>query len=113
MLVLGLIGCGGSSDSSPATSAPATTPSGLTVELTIVDGVAKSTNSSYDASVGQPITVRVTSDADDELHVHSVPDHSFEVKPAPNQTFNNTVDVPGREVELHHLNVVVATINVR
>ncbi len=62
----------------------------------------------------QPITLRVTSDAADELHVHSVPDHKFEVAAAANQTFQFNVDVPGNvDVELHHLDRTVATIQVR
>ena len=52
----------------------------------------------------QPITLHVTSDAADELHVHSVPDHKFQVAAAANQTFQFSVDVPGNvDVELHHL----------
>lgn len=99
--------------SSPqASSAPA--PAGLVIDLTIAGGKATPTNASFDAGLKEPITMRVSSDAEDELHVHSVPDHEFEVKAAPGQTFQFTVDVPGRvEVELHHLNVTVASINVR
>jgi hypothetical protein len=67
----------------------------------------------WQVKVGQPITVRVSSDATDELHVHSVPDHEFEIVAAPNQTFQFTVNVPGDvEVELHHLDRTVATIHV-
>jgi plastocyanin len=127
VLAVNLAGCGGSPDggkssasstaaasSSAATTAPQTTSQDLTVTVTIADHVAKPVNAQYKASVGQPITFLVTSDADDELHVHSVPEHSFDVKAAPNQGFTFSVDVPGRvEVELHHLNVVLATIDVR
>jgi plastocyanin len=132
VLVINLVGCGGSpneaksgsasnpaasssaaTSGSPTTATPPTQP-GLSVDVTIADHVAKPMNASYQATVGQPITFRVTSDAEDELHVHSVPEHSFDVKAAPDQTFTFTVDVPGRvEVELHHLNVVLATIDVR
>ncbi|MDT5095218.1 MAG: hypothetical protein QOH60_4581 [Mycobacterium sp.] len=130
LVIVNLVGCGGSpnagqsSSSSTAvsssaasastTSATNTAPSGLTVDVAIKDGVPKPVNASYQATVSQPITFRVTSDAEDELHVHSEPEHSFEVKAAADQTFTFTVDVPGRvEVELHHLNVVLATIDVR
>ncbi|CAN5511677.1 hypothetical protein BH09ACT7_BH09ACT7_58780 [soil metagenome] len=54
------------------------------------------------------------SDTADELHVHSVPDHDFEVAPKAGQSCAFTVDVPGSvEVELHDLNRTVATIQVR
>jgi hypothetical protein len=64
--------------------------------------------------VKQQITLHVTSDATDELHVHSVPDHEFQVAAAPNQTFQFSVDVPGSvDVESHHLHKTVATIQVQ
>ena len=72
------------------------------------------TNGEFKAKVHQPIQLRVNSDAADELHVHSVPDHTFTVEAKPNQTFQFTVNVPGRvEVELHKLNRTVATIQVQ
>ena len=96
------------------TSVSPETPAGLVVDVTISAGKATPTNASYDASVNEPITFRVTSDTEDELHVHSTPDHEFEIKAAPNQAFDFTVGLPGRvDVELHHLNVVLATIDVR
>ena len=58
-------------------------------------GQVTPTNATLGAKVGQPITLRVTSDANDELHVHSSPDHKFQVAAAPNQTFQFKVDVPG------------------
>ena len=82
--------------------------------LTIADGTVTPTNAELSARVGEPITIDVTSDTADELHVHAVPEHEFEVKPAAGQHFRFTVDVPGRvEVELHHLNRTVAVIQVR
>ncbi|MCG5432592.1 hypothetical protein LV457_09865 [Mycobacterium sp. MYCO198283] len=89
-------------------------PAGLTVDITISGGSVTPTNGSFDAKVGEPIVLRVTSDAPDELHVHSNPEHSFPVAAAPGQSFEFTVDVPGRvDVELHHLDKTVATLNVR
>jgi hypothetical protein len=115
-----LAGCG-SSDSpavssssvSPPSSSSATT-AGLSVDITISGGTVTPTNATLQARIGEPITLHVDSDATDELHVHSVPDHEFEVEAKPGQTFDFTVDVPGSvEVELHHLNRTVATIQVR
>ena len=46
--------------------------------------------------------------------MHSVPDHKFPAAAAPNQTFQFSVDVPGNvEVELHHLDRTIATIQVQ
>jgi hypothetical protein len=104
-LLAGLTGCGNTSK--PAGSA------GLTVDITILHGQVTPANATLQATVRQPITLHVTSDATDELHVHSVPDHKFEVAAAANQTFQFSVDVPGSvDVELHHLDRTVATIHV-
>ncbi len=106
-LVCGLVGCGGGSTSkSPA--AP------LTIDVTIANGQVTPTNATLQAKVHQQITLRVSSDATDELHVHSTPDHKFQVAAAPNQTFGFAVDVPGNvAVELHHLDRTIATIQVQ
>ncbi len=49
--------------------------------------------------------MNVNSDVADELHVHSTPDHTFKVEAKPAQTFQFTVDVPGKvDIELHQLN---------
>ena len=100
-----LTGCGGASK--PAGDAA------LTIDITISHGQVTPANATLQATVHQPITLHVTSDATDELHVHSVPDHKFEVAATANQTFQFSVDVPGSvDVELHHLDRTVATIHV-
>jgi hypothetical protein len=105
-LICGLVACGGSP--SPPPAAP------LVVEVTIAKGQVTPANATLQARVGQPITLRVTSDATDELHVHSSPDHKFQIAAAPDQTFQFKVDVPGTvEVELHHLDRTIATIQVQ
>jgi hypothetical protein len=101
-----LAACGGSTNPAPM--------SGPTIDLTIAKGQATPTNTTLQAKVNQQIMIHVTSDAKDELHVHSKPDHKFEVAAAPNQMFEFSVGVPGSvEVELHHLHVTVATIQVQ
>ncbi|MGO9157577.1 hypothetical protein [Mycobacterium sp.] len=105
-LVCALVACGGSTNQPPAAA--------VVLDVTIAKGQVTPTNATLGAKVGQPITLRVTSDATDELHVHSSPDHKFQVAAAPNQTFQFTVDVPGNvEVELHHLDRTIATIQVQ
>lgn len=105
-LLIGLVGCSNTAN----TPAPGT----LTVNVTIANRQVNPVNATMQAKVRQPITFHVTSDAADELHVHSVPDHKFEIAAAPNQTFQFSVDVPGNvDVELHHLDRTIATIQVR
>ena len=108
LLVWALVACGGS----PRATQPS--GAGLVVDITIANGQVTPSNATLAAKVSEPITLRVTSDAADELHVHSVPDHKFQVAAAANQTFQFNVDVPGNvDVELHHLDRTVATIQVR
>ncbi|CAG6997264.1 hypothetical protein PICSAR14_03114 [Mycobacterium avium subsp. paratuberculosis] len=93
-LTCGLVGCGGSPDKTAA--AP------LVIDVTIAQGQVTPTNATLQAKVHQQITLHVTSDATDELHVHSTPDHKF------------AVDVPGNvAVELHHLDRTIATIQIQ
>jgi heme/copper-type cytochrome/quinol oxidase subunit 2 len=109
-------GCGGSSPTAPSSAAPQQQPpsaSAPAIDITISKGNVTPTDAELTAKVGQPISVRVSSDTPDVLHVHSTPDHEFEVNAEPNQTFQFTVDVPGRvEVELHKADRTVATIQV-
>jgi plastocyanin len=102
------------SSSTAATSSQQPQSGAASFDVTIAHGEVTPSNATWQAKVGQPITVRVTSDAPDELHVHSSPDHEFEVAAAPNQTFSFTVDVPGSvEIELHKLDRAVATLQVQ
>lgn len=108
VLTMGLVACGGASKSAQTSRA------GLVVNVTIANGQVMPSNATLQAKVSEPITLRVTSDAADELHVHSVPDHKFPVAAAANQIFQFSVDVPGTvDVELHHLDRTIATIQVR
>jgi hypothetical protein len=123
-------GCGGStsSDNAPGNT-PGSQPSAvgpsdmsneqapptrLLVDVTIKDGKVTPTNEQLKAGVKEQIIIRINSDAADELHVHSTPDHKFNVEAKPNQSFQFTIDVPGDvDVELHHLNKTIATIQVQ
>jgi hypothetical protein len=114
-LICGLVGCGGSHKSgSSGGSSTADGGGGPVVDIVIANGQVTPTNVTLQAKVNQQITLKVSSDVPDELHVHTTPDHKFQVAAAPNQTFPFSVDVPGTiEVELHHLKRTVATIQVR
>lgn len=89
-------------------------PAGLVIDVDIAGGAVTPTNAHAEATVGQPITLAVNSDAEDSIHVHSIPEHVFDVRPSPAQRFEFTVQVPGRvDVELHDLNRTIVTITVR
>lgn len=104
----------------PAASAPASTTSpsiasdATVVDINIAGGTVTPTNGQAQGAVGKPVILRVSSDVSDQLHVHSVPEHTFQVEPRRDQTFEFTVDVPGQvDVELHDLNRTVVTVQVR
>lgn len=105
--------------SSTATGAPQLSdqqapPEQVVVDVTIKGGEVTPTNEQVQASVGVPIILRVNSDAADQLHVHSNPEHTFTVEPKSGQSFQFTVEVPGRvDVELHELNRTIVTISVQ
>lgn len=120
--------CGGSKDngeaSGPSPSTSTVSPSAgaeqpsptdrLTIDISIEGGNVTPTNARLQGKVGEPIVLRVNSDAADELHVHSVPEHTFKVEPKSGQMFQFTVDVPGNvEIELHDLNRVIAGVQVQ
>ena len=89
-------------------------PTQLAIDVTIKGGDVTPTNEQLQAAVKEQIVIRVNSDAADELHVHSTPEHKFNVEAKPMQSFQFTVDVPGKvDVELHHLNKTIATIRVQ
>ena len=89
-------------------------PNRLVIDVTIKGGEVTPTNEQLQGKVGDPIVVRVNSDAADELHVHSNPEHNFPIEPRSGQQFQFTVDVPGTvDIELHQLNRVVASVQVQ
>jgi hypothetical protein len=123
-------GCGGSSgtdnaaggtpSSQPSTVSPSdmsneqAPPTRLVIDVDIKGGNVTPTNQQLQAGVKEQVIIKVNSDAADELHVHSTPEHKFNVEAKPMQSFQFTVDVPGKvDVELHKLNKIIATIQVQ
>ncbi|MCV7045477.1 hypothetical protein H7J08_12450 [Mycobacterium frederiksbergense] len=99
----------------PATaSAAAEGRDSTVINVGIAGGVVTPTNGRAQAVVGRPIVLMVDSDVADQLHVHSVPEYTFDIQAGSGQKFEFTVDVPGRvDVELHDLDRTVVTIEVR
>jgi hypothetical protein len=125
-----LAGCGGGGDSENAQSSPTTPsettinpsdmqneqapPDRLLIDVTIKGGEVNPINAQLEAKVNEPIVVKVNSDAADELHVHSSPEHTFKIEAKPAQQFQFTVDVPGKvDIELHQLGTTIATVQVQ
>lgn len=120
-------GCGGSDGPGYTQATPSETtvnptdmqdeqapPNRLVVDVMIQGGNVTPANEQLQAAVKQPIIFRVNSDVADELHVHSNPEHTFKIEAKPGQSFQFTVDVPGKvDVELHQLKRTIATIEVQ
>ncbi len=108
---LGLVACSddpGGSDGSGGSSTP------VKVDITEKDGKITPVGEVVDVDKGQPIHLVVTSDVDDEIHVHSDPEHEFEVKAGDvDKTFEFTIDTPGTwEAESHGLEVTIVKLQV-
>jgi hypothetical protein len=89
-------------------------PARLVIDVTIQGGNVTPTNEQLQAGLNEQIIIRVNSDAADELHVHSNPEHNFKVEAKPAQSFQFTVDVPGKvDIELHQLKRIIATVQVQ
>ena len=124
-----LAGCGSANESGDtASSAPASPnpsaapqmsdqqapPERLVVNVTIKGGEVTPTNEQLQANVGDPIVVRVDSDAADQLHVLSDPQHTFDISPRAGQSFQFTVAAPGKfDVTLRDARQTIASISVQ
>ncbi|MBF6353930.1 hypothetical protein IU449_05090 [Nocardia higoensis] len=117
--VCALTGCGSDSsrgEGAALVDATATDHGGnaVTVDIRIAGGSVTPVNARAEAHVGEPVTLVIDSDTDDELHIHATPEHTFTVRAGADQRFTFAVDVPGRvDVELHRAKVTVTTIYVR
>lgn len=115
---IGLAGCGG--DSGPATTSPSattttsastatetaattaqtTTESNRTLILVRVAGGAVTGGGRQPAPLGSEVSIRITSDVADEVHLHGY-DRKVDVTPDAPATLTFTADIPGVfEVEL-------------
>ena len=125
LLVLVVAGCG--SDEKPSSNAaptdpPTTTtaaptveaPEGVTVDIVVANGKITPEGERVEAKVGEPINLRVKSDAAEEIHVHSDPEHSYAISAGQTKTFTFTVDTPGKvSVEGHEIAVTIVELLVR
>ncbi len=87
--------------------------SGPTLEVEVEGDEVKPVAEQVDLSVGEGLTITVTSNRAGELHVHSDPEHSFEFGPG-TETFDLTIDTPGSvDIEEHESDALVARLLVR
>jgi hypothetical protein len=122
-LVLALAGCAGQpADSATATSTSASasssasgTPSAGTqqrIEVTFANGKASGDTGRVQVAEGTSVTLVVTSDVADEVHVHGY-DIEKELTPGTPVTLQFDATIAGVfEVELHHASTVLLRLQV-
>lgn len=86
-----------------------------TIFIVFKDGKVTPQGDRIEVKVGQEITLNVTSDVDEELHVHSEPEYEYAVvADKKDQPYTFTVDKPGQvAVEAHELGVTIVQLVVR
>ncbi|MGJ6979478.1 cupredoxin domain-containing protein [Aestuariimicrobium soli] len=88
-------------------------PQAVTIDVTIAGGQVTPNGTTVDVAKGGTVTVNVTSDSADEVHVHGV-DKELAVKPGVPATMTFTVDQGGVfEMESHELDKLIVKIAVR
>lgn len=113
-----LAACGSDDQQSappPATStaaAPSAAVASTPFVLTVTDGHRTAGPDTIEVRRGDTVTVEVTSDQADEVHVHGY-DRSLELQPGVAATLSFTADIPGTfEVELHSSDTLLTQLRV-
>jgi plastocyanin len=111
VLLLSLTGCGGDSN---ASDTDASTMAPVIIEINEDAGkITPDDGHVVKVAVGQRVQLNVSSDVADEIHVHSEPEHEFEVPAGQDKTFTFTIDTPGTvTIESHGLDVVLVKLEV-
>jgi plastocyanin len=112
ILGLGLVGFGGLVACGTKTS-DADSADVVKIDITESNGSIEPKGDTVTAHTGQDITLVIKSDRDDEIHVHSDPEHEIEVVGGKTKTATFTIDTPGTyDVESHGLDVVVVKLQI-
>jgi hypothetical protein len=86
----------------------------VAIDISISNGRVNPNGSKIDVKRGQAVVLNVTSDQDDEIHVHTSDGYELEVKAGKPVRGEFVVAEPGRfEIESHHLEKIIVILNVR
>jgi plastocyanin len=84
------------------------------IEIEIEHGRTRPAGQRVQVQPGQTIRLEVDSDIADELHLHSDPEKSFEVRVGEDQRFEFSLDAPGvYELESHETDQQIVSIQVQ
>ena len=102
------------SSSTPSTSSAApSTPAGQRIEVQVTGGQVTGDTGRVPVTAGEPVTLVVTSDAPDELHVHGY-DLTAPLTPGTPAELTFDATIPGVfEVELHDAGTVLLTLQIQ
>jgi hypothetical protein len=87
---------------------------GNIVKIVIKDGAVTPRGGRVEVKAGEKVTLEISSDAEEEIHVHSDPEHAYEVGPGDSVIKTFTLDTPGQvAIEAHHLDATIVQLVVR
>ena len=98
--------------SAPATSSSSSSTSGTVIDLVVAGGEVQGGVQTKEVLLGSAVTLRVTSDVADEVHVHGY-DKKGDVEAGSDVTITFTADIPGEfEVELENAHMKLVELRV-
>jgi plastocyanin len=103
-----------SASATPSASASASAAEGVVVDVRLTPDGPEPRGKRVEVKVGEPVTLNVTSEVTDEVHVHSDPEVSIDVQPGDETSRTFTIDRPGQvAVESHETDAVIVQLVVR
>ena len=104
-----------SGTTSPLTSSSSSNANAVVIDITIANRQVTPNGQKLNVSRGQKVIMHVTSDMDDEIHAHTGGDgYELEVTAGKPATGSFVVSDSGSfEIESHHLEKIIAILNVR
>lgn len=95
-------------------SADASADPGVVVDVTLTADGPEPQGERVEVEVGEPITLNITAEVADEVHVHSDPEVSIDVEAGDETSKTFTIDRPGQvAVESHATHAVIVQLVVR
>lgn len=101
-----LTACGGNTTEEGSSTDP------VVVKVTIADGtITTAPTGNVDVAIGQDVSLEITSDVDDEIHVHSSPAQEREFSVGSTTLDLGSFSVPGQiDIEVHNMEAKLTTL---
>lgn len=97
----------------PGTAAPPSASPAHTLVITLAKGRVEPNGERVNLNRGDTVRLQISSDRDDEIHVHGV-DRTVQVKAGEPVSADFVVEQTGRyEIESHHPELLIAVLQVR